>query len=43
MNKSPPCIFIVCKGPSNEMASGFQGTAFQEIRPEVGFKTGDNR
>ena len=33
--------FLVCKGLSNDDVGLARDTAFQEIRPEAGFKTGD--
>ena len=34
-------IYFACKGPSNDDAGVSRDTVFQEIRPGVGFKTGD--
>ena len=40
MKKLSSCIFWFGKGPSNDDVGGARCTAFKEIRPGVGFKTG---
>ena len=42
--KSISIYFLVCKGllvQSNDAVGVARGTAFQELRPGAGFKTGD--
>ena len=41
MKRNVFVYFLVCKGPSNDDAGAARGTAFQEIWPAAGFKTGD--
>ena len=42
MGKNSSYDFLACKGPSNDDVGVARGTVFQEIRPGVGFKTGDS-
>ena len=41
MKQNAFVYFVVCKGPSNDDVGAARGTAFQEIWPGAGFKTGD--
>ena len=41
MKNSIFLFFFACKGLSNDDVGAARGTVFQEIRPGVGFETGD--